>query len=88
MTASFEHAGVGAVDCELVVNPVTVPGPIHGAIIFRITAALYDAEISLKDGLVEQTRFNTSNSPASIRRPIIRCTSPKYRTAGRDGQGR
>jgi hypothetical protein len=50
-------------------TPYTVPGPIHGGIIFGITAALYGGEISLKDA-VEQTSFNTSNSSASIRWPI------------------
>jgi isoquinoline 1-oxidoreductase beta subunit len=47
-----------AVDCGTVVNPDTVRAQIQSAIIFGITAALY-GEITLKDGRVEQTNFDT-----------------------------
>ena len=49
---------VCAVDCGTVVNPDTVRAQIQSAIIFGITAALY-GEITLKDGRVEQTNFDT-----------------------------
>jgi isoquinoline 1-oxidoreductase beta subunit len=49
---------VCAVDCGTVVNPDTVEAQIQGAIIFGLTAALY-GEITLKDGRVEQTNFDT-----------------------------
>ena len=49
---------VCAVDCGTVVNPDTVRAQIESAIIFGITAALY-GEITLKDGRVEQTNFDT-----------------------------
>jgi len=49
---------VCAVDCGTVVNPDTVRAQIEGAIIFGVTAALY-GEITLKDGRVEQTNFDT-----------------------------
>ena len=49
---------VCAVDCGTVVDPDTVRAQIQGAIIFGITAALY-GEITLKDGRVEQTNFDT-----------------------------
>jgi isoquinoline 1-oxidoreductase beta subunit len=49
---------VCAVDCGIVVNPDTVRAQIEGAIIFGITAALF-GEITLKDGRVEQTNFDT-----------------------------
>jgi isoquinoline 1-oxidoreductase beta subunit len=49
---------VCAVDCGIVVNPDTVRAQIEGAIIFGITAAL-NGEITLKDGRVEQTNFDT-----------------------------
>jgi isoquinoline 1-oxidoreductase beta subunit len=49
---------VCAVDCGTVVNPDTVQAQIQSAIMFGITAALY-GEISLKDGRVEQTNFDT-----------------------------
>jgi isoquinoline 1-oxidoreductase beta subunit len=49
---------VCAVDCGTVVNPDTVQAQIQSAINFGITAALY-GEITLKDGRVEQTNFDT-----------------------------
>jgi len=47
-----------AVDCGTVVNPDTVTAQIQSGIIFGVTAALY-GEITLKDGRVEQTNFDT-----------------------------
>src|SRR4029077_17810001 len=49
---------VCAVDCGTVVNPDTVRAQIQSAIMFGITAALY-GEISLKDGRVEQSNFDS-----------------------------
>src|SRR5262245_16624318 len=49
---------VCAVDCGTVVNPDTVRAQIESAIIFGITAALH-GKITLKDGRVEQTNFDT-----------------------------
>jgi isoquinoline 1-oxidoreductase subunit beta len=49
---------VCAVDCGTVVNPDTVQAQIQSAIIFGITAALH-GKITLKDGRVEQTNFDT-----------------------------
>jgi isoquinoline 1-oxidoreductase beta subunit len=49
---------VCAVDCGTVVNPDTVRAQIQSAINFGVTAALY-GEITLKDGRVEQTNFDT-----------------------------
>jgi isoquinoline 1-oxidoreductase subunit beta len=49
---------VCAVDCGTVVNPDTVGAQIQSAIIFGITAALY-GEITLKNGRVEQTNFDS-----------------------------
>ena len=49
---------VCAVDCGSVVNPDTVQAQIQGAIIFGIAATLY-GEITLKDGRVEQSNFDT-----------------------------
>jgi isoquinoline 1-oxidoreductase subunit beta len=49
---------VCAVDCGTVINPDTVRAQIQSAIIFGITAALH-GEITLKDGRVQQTNFDT-----------------------------
>jgi isoquinoline 1-oxidoreductase beta subunit len=49
---------VCAVDSGTVVNPDTVRAQIQGAIIFGITSTLY-GEITIKDGRVEQTNFDT-----------------------------
>jgi isoquinoline 1-oxidoreductase beta subunit len=49
---------VCAVDCGTVVNPDTVRAQIQSAIVFGITAALH-GEITLKDGRVQQTNFDT-----------------------------
>ena len=49
---------VCAVDCGTVVNPDIVRAQIQSGIIFGITAALY-GNITLKDGRVEQTNFDT-----------------------------
>jgi isoquinoline 1-oxidoreductase beta subunit len=49
---------VCAVDCGTVVNPDTVQAQIQSGIVFGATAALY-GEISLKNGRVEQSNFDT-----------------------------
>jgi isoquinoline 1-oxidoreductase beta subunit len=49
---------VCAVDCGTLVNPDTVQAQIQSGIIFGATAALY-GEITLKEGRVEQTNFDT-----------------------------
>ncbi|WP_414474799.1 molybdopterin cofactor-binding domain-containing protein [Microvirga sp. M2] len=49
---------VCAVDCGTVVNPDIVQAQIQSAVMFGITAALH-GEITLKNGRVEQTNFDT-----------------------------
>jgi isoquinoline 1-oxidoreductase subunit beta len=49
---------VCAVDCGTAINPDTVRAQIQGAVMFGITAALY-GEITLKDGRVEQSNFDS-----------------------------
>jgi isoquinoline 1-oxidoreductase subunit beta len=47
-----------AVDCGIPVNPDTIEAQIQSAIIYGLTAALY-GEITLKNGQVEQSNFDT-----------------------------
>jgi isoquinoline 1-oxidoreductase beta subunit len=71
---------VCAVDCGTVINPDTVQAQIQSAIMFGITAALY-GEITLKDGRVQQTNFDTYqilriNEAPAIEVHIVRSFEP------------
>jgi isoquinoline 1-oxidoreductase beta subunit len=61
---------VCAVDCGTVVNPDTVEAQIQSGIIFGATAALY-GEITIKDGRVEQTNFDTYQIMRIDEAPVI-----------------
>ncbi len=71
---------VCAVDCGTVVNPDTVRAQIQGAVIFGITAALH-GKITLKNGRVEQTNFDTyqmlrMNEAPAIEVHIVQSSEP------------
>ena len=51
------HRIVCAVDPGYIVNPDTVVTQVEGAIVYGLTAALYD-KITIKNGRVEQSNFN------------------------------
>jgi CO/xanthine dehydrogenase Mo-binding subunit len=73
-------AADAAGDCGTIVNPDTVQAQVQGAIIFGITAALY-GEITLKDGRVEQTNFDTyqvlrMNEAPAIEVHIVQSAEP------------
>ena len=51
------HRIVAAMDCGYVVNPLTVEAQVQSAIAFGLGAALY-SEITLKDGVVQQSNFH------------------------------
>jgi isoquinoline 1-oxidoreductase subunit beta len=51
------HRVVAAMDCGLVVNPLTVQAQVESAIVYGLTAALY-GKITLKNGVVEQSNFH------------------------------
>ncbi|NJR72411.1 MAG: xanthine dehydrogenase family protein molybdopterin-binding subunit [Gammaproteobacteria bacterium] len=51
------HRIVSAIDCGLVVNPLTVTAQIEGAAVYGLSAALY-GKITLKDGVVEQSNYH------------------------------
>jgi isoquinoline 1-oxidoreductase subunit beta len=61
---------VCAVDCGTVVNPDTVRAQIQSGIIFGVAAALY-GEITLKDGRVEQSNFDTYRVVRMNEAPVI-----------------
>jgi isoquinoline 1-oxidoreductase subunit beta len=71
---------VCAMDCGTVVNPDTVQAQIQSGIIFGVTAALY-GEVTLKNGRVEQTNFDTyqmlrMNEAPAIEVHVVRSTEP------------
>jgi isoquinoline 1-oxidoreductase beta subunit len=79
---------VCAVDCGTVVNPDTVQAQIQSAIMFGITAALH-GEITLKDGRVEQTNFDTYQMLRMNEAPAIEVhIVASSRAAGRNGRMR
>ncbi len=61
---------VAAIDCGTVVNPDTVRAQIESATIFGISAALY-GEITVKDGRVEQSNFDTYSVVRMDEAPVI-----------------
>jgi isoquinoline 1-oxidoreductase beta subunit len=61
---------VCAMDCGTVVNPDTVQAQLQSGTNFGITAALY-GEITLKDGRVEQTNFDTYQMLRLNETPVI-----------------
>jgi isoquinoline 1-oxidoreductase beta subunit len=71
---------VCVVDCGTVVNPDTVRAQIQSAIIFGITAALH-GEITLRNGRVEQSNFDTyqmlrMNEAPAIEVHIVQSAEP------------
>jgi isoquinoline 1-oxidoreductase beta subunit len=61
---------VCAIDCGIVVNPDTVKAQIQSAVMFGITAALY-GEITVKNGRVEQTNFDTYQMLRMSEAPMV-----------------
>ncbi len=51
------HKIVAAVDCGIVLNPLTVAEQVEGSIVFGLTQTL-KSEITLKDGGVQQGNYN------------------------------
>ena len=61
---------VCAVDCGTVVNPDTVRAQLQSGVVFGITAALH-GEITVKNGRVEQSNFDTYEMLRIDEAPII-----------------
>jgi isoquinoline 1-oxidoreductase beta subunit len=48
---------VVALDCGVGVNPSSIEAQIQGGLLFGLSAALY-SEVTIKDGVIEQSNFN------------------------------
>src|SRR6478735_3587713 len=59
-----------AVDCGVVINPNTIEAQVQSAIVYGLTAALY-SEITLKDGRVEKSNFDTYRALRINEMPVI-----------------
>ena len=59
------HRVVSAIDCGLVVNPLTVTAQVESAIVYGLSAALY-GKVTLKDGVVQESNFHNY--------PVLRMT--------------
>lgn len=64
------HRVTAAVDCGIVVNPLTVQAQVQGAAIYGLSALLY-GEITLKDGRVQQGNFNDYRVVRVNEAPVI-----------------
>jgi isoquinoline 1-oxidoreductase beta subunit len=64
------HRIVCAVDCGHVVNPDTIAAQMEGGTLFGLTAALYGA-ITLKDGRVEQSNFDSYRPMRIDEAPVV-----------------
>lgn len=74
------HRVVCAMDCGTVINPDTVQAQIQSGVMFGVTAALY-GEITLKNGRIEQTNFDTYqmlriNEAPAIEVYMVKSTEP------------
>lgn len=74
------HRVVCAMDCGTAINPNTVQAQIQGGVMFGVTAALY-GEITLKNGRVEQTNFDTyqilrMNEAPAIEVHVVKSAEP------------
>jgi isoquinoline 1-oxidoreductase subunit beta len=59
-----------AVDCGIAINPNTIEAQVQSAIVYGLSAALFD-EITLKNGRVEQSNFDNYPAPHINEMPTI-----------------
>ena len=57
------HRVTSAIHCNLAVNPRSVEAQIEGAVVMAIGTTLDGAEITLRDGVVEQSNFDSYAMP-------------------------
>jgi isoquinoline 1-oxidoreductase beta subunit len=72
-----------AIDCGQIVNPDIIKAQMEGSIIFGLTAALKQ-EITIKDGVVEQTNFNNSDLLRMYETPeiVVEIIESDYKAGG------
>jgi isoquinoline 1-oxidoreductase beta subunit len=61
---------VGATDCGYAVNPAQIDRQVAGSFVFGLSA-LFDQEITIKDGRVEQSNFHDYNSMRIAQMPKV-----------------
>lgn len=66
------HKITAATDTGYVVNPAQVERQIAGSFVYGLSAALY-GEITVKDGAVEQTNFDSYNMLRMAQMPKVEC---------------
>jgi isoquinoline 1-oxidoreductase beta subunit len=66
------HRIVAATDCGTAVNPAQIERQIAGSFVYGLSAALY-GEITVKDGEVEQTNFDTYQVMRIDEMPKVEC---------------
>jgi isoquinoline 1-oxidoreductase beta subunit len=64
------HRVIVALDCGLAVNPLTIESQFQGGIAFGLTQLMAKGAITLKDGRVEQTNFDTFTPPYITDAPV------------------
>jgi len=64
------HRVTAAVDCGIVVNPLTVEAQIQGAVVYALSAILY-GEITLKKGRVQEDNFHTHDIAHLDDAPVV-----------------
>jgi len=63
------HRATVAVDCGLAVNPLTIESQFQGGLTFGVSQLMAKGAITLKNGVVEQTNFDTYAPPYIIDAP-------------------
>lgn len=64
------HRALVAVDCGLVVNPLTVEAQCQGGLTFGVSQLMANGAITLKDGRVEQRNFDGYTPPYMVDAPV------------------
>ncbi len=65
------HKVTAGVHCNLAVNPRTIEAQVQGALVMGVGMTLPGAEITLKDGVVEQGNWNDYRLPIHVDAPKV-----------------